>query len=209
MTCALLASEEQLAELGGNNTAVMIHHVRFPEEFIQFKNADLVVDLLFEHTPERLAILEQTEAGAILVNDVVHPIGSRKGSLVRLNAWPGFLKNEWIEASSENEGARKLTENLFAGWNKKMGWCPDLPGFVAPRVISLIINEAYISVESGISGREEIDTAMKTGTNYPYGPFEWARLIGPRRIAGLLTAMSKRDPKYQPCQLLEKDANES
>ena len=55
---------------------------------------------------------------------------------------------------------------------------PDVPGMIAARTVSMIINEAYYTLEEEISSAEEIDIAMKLGTNYPYGPFEWARQIG-------------------------------
>ncbi len=38
----------------------------------------------------------------------------------------------------------------------------------------MIINEAFYTVMEGTATREDIDTGMKLGTNYPMGPFEWA-----------------------------------
>ncbi|MEB3059486.1 3-hydroxyacyl-CoA dehydrogenase family protein, partial [Parvimonas sp. D9] len=55
---------------------------------------------------------------------------------------------------------------------------PDVPGMVAARVIAMIINEAFFALGDGISSKHDIDTVMKLGTNYPYGPFEWCNLIG-------------------------------
>ena len=52
---------------------------------------------------------------------------------------------------------------------------PDIPGFISARVVSMIINEAYFALEEEVSSKEEIDTAMKLGTNYPYGPFDGVR----------------------------------
>jgi 3-hydroxyacyl-CoA dehydrogenase len=42
----------------------------------------------------------------------------------------------------------------------------------------MIINEAYFALEDNVSTKAETDIAMKLGTNYPYGPFEWGQLIG-------------------------------
>ena len=64
---------------------------------------------------------------------------------------------------------------------------PDEPGFIAARIIAMIINEAYYAKGEQISSEADIDIAMKLGTNYPLGPFEWARLIGLK--------------KYMPCCL--------
>ena len=61
----------------------------------------------------------------------------------------------------------------------------------------------FFALEEKVSTEEEIDVAMKTGTNYPYGPFEWSKKIGLRDIYSLLTALSKEQNRYQPSVLLK------
>jgi 3-hydroxybutyryl-CoA dehydrogenase len=87
---------------------------------------------------------------------------------------------------------KQKTEEVFSLFNKKIEWLPDEIGFVTPRIISMIINEAFIALKEGVSSKEEIDTAMKLGTNYPYGPFEWAEKIGMERIDSLLVRLQKK-----------------
>jgi 3-hydroxybutyryl-CoA dehydrogenase len=41
---------------------------------------------------------------------------------------------------------------------------------------------------------------MKLGTNYPYGPFEWAAKIGEDKIVQLLLKLAESDPCYKPAQ---------
>jgi hypothetical protein len=48
-------------------------------------------------------------------------------------------------------------------------------GFIFPRTIAQIVNEAFYALEDGIASDEDIDRAMKFGVNYPKGPFEWAQ----------------------------------
>ena len=73
---------------------------------------------------------------------------------------------------------------------------------------SPIINEAYYTLGAQVSTREEIDIAMKLGTSYPYGPFEWAAKIGLKRIYELLVELSKVDERYTPAPLLAAEAGE-
>lgn len=47
-------------------------------------------------------------------------------------------------------------------------------GFVFPRTIVQIINEAYFALEEEVASKEDINRAMKFGVNYPKGPFEWS-----------------------------------
>lgn len=47
-------------------------------------------------------------------------------------------------------------------------------GFIFPRTIVQIINEAFFALEEKVASKEDINRAMKFGVNYPKGPFEWA-----------------------------------
>jgi hypothetical protein len=48
-------------------------------------------------------------------------------------------------------------------------------GFIFPRTIVQIINEAHFALEEEVASASDIDRAMKFGVNYPKGPFEWGR----------------------------------
>jgi hypothetical protein len=65
----------------------------------------------------------------------------------------------------------------------------DSIGMVTPRVVAKIINEAYLMLQEGTADEAAIDTAMKLGTNYPFGPFEWAEKIGYQDVCQLLKAI--------------------
>lgn len=71
----------------------------------------------------------------------------------------------------------------------------------------MIINEAYFTLGENVSGKTEIDTAMKLGTNYPFGPFEWSEIIGKEKIYNLLTKLVTEDRRYDPAPFLIKEAN--
>jgi len=63
----------------------------------------------------------------------------------------------------------KLRDLGFKPFETKIISC----GFVFPRTIVQIINEAYFALEEGVADKEDINRAMKFGVNYPKGPFEW------------------------------------
>lgn len=83
----------------------------------------------------------------------------------------------------------------------------DRVGLVTPRVICMIINEAYYTVQEGTATRADIDVAMKLGTNYPFGPFEWCKIIGVTNVYRLLCALydDTQDERYKVCPLLKKE----
>jgi 3-hydroxybutyryl-CoA dehydrogenase len=76
---------------------------------------------------------------------------------------------------------------------------------IAARVISMIINEAYFALGDKISTKEQIDIAMKLGTNYPYGPFEWSEKIGLQKIYALLKKLREKERRYDIAPLLDEE----
>ena len=66
----------------------------------------------------------------------------------------------------------------------------------------MIINEAYFAVSDNVSSRAEIDTAMKLGTHYPYGPFFFFFKIGAANILSLLQKLNNTGNRYKPATLL-------
>jgi 3-hydroxybutyryl-CoA dehydrogenase len=140
----------------------------------------------------------------VFVNAVLTTLKSLPPNCIRINGWPGFLLNKTLEVSANDvnaEAAAKILKGL--GWEYLM--VPDIVGFIAPRTIAMIINEAYFALSEEVSTKQEIDTAMRLGTNYPYGPFEWSEKIGLKKIYNLLIQLSQTDKRYIPAPLLEKE----
>ena len=111
-----------------------------------------------------------------------------------------------MEATAPNEEIKLIGEKILGSFNKKIEWLEDTPGFISARVIAMIINEAYYALEEAVSTKEEIDTAMKLGTSYPFGPFEWAEKIGLKNVYELLLALAITNARYLPAPLLKKEA---
>src|SRR5437899_9045957 len=54
----------------------------------------------------------------------------------------------------------------------------ESPGFVVNRLLVPMMNEAFNLLQEGVASPEDIDKAMKLGTNMPMGPFELADYTG-------------------------------
>jgi 3-hydroxybutyryl-CoA dehydrogenase len=65
-------------------------------------------------------------------------------------------------------------------------WVQDTPGLVLPRILSMLVNEAFFALQAGVAEAETIDKAMRLGVNYPHGPFEWAEALGLPYILAVL-----------------------
>lgn len=141
----------------------------------------------------------------VFINSVTGTLSSIQAPqhVFRINGWNSFLdKTTWEIAGEVNDAIKEI----FSVLNIKLNAVKDEPGFVSARVISMIINEAYFALEEKVSSKPEIDTAMKLGTNYPHGPFEWVEKIGKKQVLELLQVLYKTDARYKPADLLIKEA---
>jgi len=207
MKIILLANKEQKEELIATEPDIAAELI-WPAELTSLQNdmeADACIDLLFGDTPERIKKLRQLQAKIIIINSVTEPLKELGPGIVRINGWNTFLKRQIIEAAGD-DSLKKKAEEVFSLLNKKVEWVADIAGFISPRVVAAIINEAYFGLGQDVSTKEEIDTAMKLGTNYPYGPFEWSEKIGLKNIYALLKSLSEEQKRYEPAELLIKEA---
>ncbi len=83
----------------------------------------------------------------------------------------------------------------------------DMPGFIVNRVLMPYINEAVQALYEGIGSVEDIDVAMKLGTNVPMGPLTLADFIGLDTCLAIMEVLWSGmggDSKYRPSPLLRK-----
>lgn len=191
------ASDSQWNELTGLRTNVEWQRVSHAADFDQYKNADAFFCLNDVEIRNDFESLKKP----VFINSVFETLSdlSLAKNVYRINGWTGFLNRPVWEIAGI---ADKTIEDVFTALNIKINFVKDEPGFISARVIAMIINEAYFALEDEVSTKAEIDTAMKLGTNYPFGPFEWASLIGTGNILALLQKLYLTDSRYKPSQLL-------
>jgi len=198
MKIAVMGDDDQWTELTNSPAAVNWIRISSLNKNISAANAYIILD---KPLIEGLENIHQP----ILINSVTATLKklNAPSNVLRINGWKGFLSRaKWEVAGRINEAAEKV----FSAMQKEIFMVADEPGLVAARSIAMIINEAYFTLEQSVSTKDEIDTAMKLGTNYPLGPFEWASIIGLRNIYDLLNSLNDTDARYFPSLLLKKEA---
>jgi 3-hydroxybutyryl-CoA dehydrogenase len=179
-------------------------------ELEKHRDAGLIIDLTFSPDADRILQLSRLLPIPVMVNSVVHTCEEIGRPFIRINAWPGMLEREVHELAigPEMGETRPLLDGLYGelGWGYRL--VPDIPGMISGRILAMIINEAYYTLQENVSTREEIDIAMKLGTNYPFGPFEWSEKIGLENIYDLLNKLGATDRLYIPAKGMIAELND-
>ena len=103
---------------------------------------------------------------------------------------------------------QKFAAFAFASTNRPVVSLQDSAGFVLQRTLSVMINIAADMAQQGIAAPDDIDTAVKLGLGYPFGPLEWGDKIGALRVLEVLENMqiTTGDPRYRPSPWLARRA---
>ncbi|MFC3608866.1 3-hydroxyacyl-CoA dehydrogenase [Stutzerimonas tarimensis] len=84
----------------------------------------------------------------------------------------------------------------------------DSVGFVAQRVLAMIVNLAGDIVQQRIASVDDLDEGVRRGLGYPQGPLAWGDSVGPKRLLTILERISELtgDPRYRPGPWLRRRA---
>ena len=196
MKLVVLGNDNSFDELTHGKDNVMWVRVQDFKTFKEHNDADAFFNLNEDSCLLNYSFIN----GPIFINSVIESVKDDK-NVFRINGWNGFLEKDiWEIPGEPDEKAMEVLTFL----NKKVIPAPDEPGLISVRIIAMIINEAYFAIAEDVSSEKEIDIAMKLGTNYPFGPFEWGEKIGLKNIYSLLVKLSKENKKYSPAPSLEK-----
>lgn len=158
--------------------------------------ADAYFDLLFNADPERMERLKSIKGKPLFVNAVAWTGKVTGKQFIRVNGWPTLLRRPVTEIALTDAGQLDVVKSVFEALHWRYQLVPDTCGMITPRVLATIVNEGYYTLGAEVSTKEEIDTAMKLGTNYPMGPFEWSAAIGLDNIGILLKELGRTDERY-------------
>jgi len=198
------------SKFGTNHDCTLVGEHRDAGKFLN--THELTFDFIIDEEPDAFDIYLDRHCTVFLntcmisLAELSHMAGNKLASTVfGFNGLPTFVNRNVLEASLLNKNDEPRLKEICTRLNTEVIIVEDRVGLVTPRVISMIINEAFYTVQEGTASREDIDLAMKLGTNYPYGPFEWCERIGIKHIYELLDAIYEdtRDERYKVCPLLK------
>jgi 3-hydroxybutyryl-CoA dehydrogenase len=204
--------QESLLKFGDtHHYTVLAHYDTLPSHLL---TCDLVLDFIVAEQPHQLTTYANTRR-PVFINTVTQSLGALLAQsnfqgtacIVGFNGMHTLLNRSLLELVLGKAEDETIVRDICEQLQTKYVLVEDRVGLVTPRVICMIINEAYYTAMEGTATKEAIDLAMRLGTNYPYGPFEWCARIGIRQVYELLEAVyvDTKDERYKICPLLRQE----
>ncbi|GAA5853676.1 hypothetical protein JCM9279_000272 [Rhodotorula babjevae] len=190
-----------------------------------FGEVDLVVEAVSESLPVKQAIfgslatylpphaiLTSNTSSISLSTLAASAVNSKTGeSRARqvvgfhfFNPVPVMKLVELIPALQTDSSVLDVARGFAERMGKTVTLSADTPGFISNRLLMPFINEAIITLETGIASKEDIDTTLKLGMAHPMGPLQLADFIGLDTCLSIMKVLQDEtgDSKYRPAVLL-------
>lgn len=184
------------------------------------RNADYVMEAVFERAEVKLPILKQLEEACpkqtiLASNTSGIPIGLLASATKRpdkvigthfMNPVPLMRGVEIIKSLLTSEETLKVTLDFVSSLGKETVVVKDSPGFVTNRIMTLILNEGAKLLEENLANIEDMDKIIRLSFNWPMGPFELADLVGIDVTVDLLEGIYQQTgwERYKPAPLLKR-----
>lgn len=181
-------------------------------------SADFAVEAVSEDENLKRAIFQELDAvvkpGGVIASNTSSISITRLATATRrpesvvgmhfMNPVPLMALVEIIRGAQTSDEAYRATVELAGRLGKTCVTAKDFPGFIVNRILIPYLNEACYVLMEGIASAEDIDAAMKLGTNVPMGPLALADFIGLDTCLAIAQVLfdGLGDSKYRPCPLL-------
>jgi 3-hydroxybutyryl-CoA dehydrogenase len=196
----------------------ILSRIRSTTKFEDLEDVDLVIEAVFEDlnvkketfkkldttTPSNVILATNTSSLPIIEIAMSTKRPDKVIGMHFFNPVPIMKLVEIIKSLATSEETLDFVFNFSLALGKEPVKSKDVPGFIVNRVLMPMLNEAVFALEEGVATPEDIDKAMKLGTNHPIGPLALIDLIGLDVTLDVIDVLNRefKDPKFRAASLL-------
>ncbi|MFC1869882.1 3-hydroxyacyl-CoA dehydrogenase family protein [Chloroflexota bacterium] len=198
----------------------ILSRIKTTTDFKDFADCDLVIEAAFENIDVKKKIFSEldnvcrkdailgTNTSCLSVIEIAMAT-KRPDKVLGIHLFNPVQVMQLLEivrtiATSDEAAATARTWGETVG--KKCVLAKDTPAFIVNALFIPYLLDAIRMYEAGVASREDIDTAVRTGLNYPMGPLTLSDFSGLDIIKLVADSMYEqtRDPKWASPILLQK-----
>ncbi len=199
---------------------VVLSRLTFSEDLQTLSKVDCVIEAVTEDFHVKTGLFKEIEK--IASKDCIFASNTSSISITKIasttlrpekvigmhfmNPVPIMKLVEMIPGQLTNQETLSSIRALAEEMGKTVVTSKDKAGFIVNRILMPMINEAAFAVQEGLASVEDIDIAMKLGTNQPMGPLALADYIGLDTCLFIMGVMHEGlgDEKYVAAPVLKK-----
>jgi len=215
-----LAKQVERGKLEEAASKEIAARVSATDDLAQLADCDLVLESVVEDLAVKKDLFAQLDAvvkpdGILATNTSTLPVVEMAVATGRpdkvcgvhfFNPAPMMSLVEIVRPMTASDGTIEAARAFATACGKEPVEVKDRAGFIVNALLFPYLNNAVRMLEAGTASREDIDTAMKGGCNFPMGPLALLDLVGLDTSLSILDALYEefRDPNYAAMPLLRR-----
>lgn len=213
-----LARMVKKGDIAESDSRAIISNIRVTTKYEDLSGVDMVVEAIFEEMEvkkktfakldefTRPEIILATNTSSLPIVEIA--ISTKRPDKVVgmhfFNPAPIMKLVEVVKSLTTSDETAQVAYDFSKALGKDPVKAKDVPGFIVNRILIPMLNEAVFTLQDGIGTPEDIDKAMKLGTNQPMGPLALIDLIGLDVTLDVIDVLYRefQDSKYRAAPLL-------
>jgi len=213
-----LAKQVEKGRLDDSERAAVLGRVRAVTDLGDLADCDLVLESIVEDLDTKLALFGELDK--VCNDDAILATNTSTLSVAKIaaatarpdkvcgihffNPAPVMKVVEVVRAEKTSDETIRAAREFAEACGKDVVDVRDQAGFIVNALLFPYLNNAVKLLASGAASRDDIDTAMKGGCNFPMGPLELLDLVGLDTSLAIIEALHAEfgDPNYEPAPML-------
>ncbi|SRR5579884_626734 len=205
-------------EISEEDSHSILSRIRTTTNFENLSEVGLVIEATFEDMNVKKEIVKKLDA--LTRPDVIIATNTSSLPIVEIavntkkpdkvvgmhffNPVPVMKLVEVVKSLATSDETVEFTCDFAKALGKEPVKTKDAPGFIVNRILIPMLNEAVFALEEGVGTPDDIDKAIKLGTNQPIGPLALIDLIGLDVTLNIVDVLYQefQDPKFRAAPLL-------